>query len=83
LAVREHGYKIDWENVAWEHGFKDDREMFIQFHHVEQLSQTNIGLRIKVCARTVGVRMKQLGVEVRKIKSHGPRSPRLPGWRKN
>lgn len=78
------GIKIDWEDIAWEHGFKgDDEEMLFQMYYVHKLTMVEIGEKIEVCATTISRRMRDLGIEIKP--KHNPncgRAPRLPGWRK-
>jgi hypothetical protein len=72
-------YKIDWEDVAWDHGFKGDyKGMLHHWYHVEKLSQTKIGERLGVCAKTVSDQMKKVGVQCRPVGSTHNTVPRVP-----
>ena len=79
--MSQPGCKMDWEDLAWDHEFRgDDRAMFIQWYHVDQMTMEEIGRKIEICATSVSRRMRDLGIEVRPPKNHNcGRGPRLPG----
>jgi hypothetical protein len=82
--MQRNHYKIDWQEVAWDHGFKgDDEEMLFQWNHVHKLSMEEMGKKIGVCATTVSKRMRLHKIVPAKIVNkpiHGytTRLPRLP-----
>jgi hypothetical protein len=83
--MSQPGEKINWQDIAWEQGFKtddlegDDKAMFIQWYHDEHMSMVEIGKRIDICATTISRRMRHLKIEVRPPKNHNcGRGPRLP-----
>jgi hypothetical protein len=75
------GLKIDWEELAWDHGFKgDDGEMFSAWYNRDRLTMVEIGERIDVCSTTVSRRMRELGIKLDpKRNANCGRGPRLPG----
>ena len=73
-------YKIDWQELAWDNGFKgNDKAMLIHFHHTKRLSQAKIGLILNLCDATISKRMRLLQIEVIRVPSNLPSYvPRLP-----
>lgn len=75
-----HLWKVDWEDLAWDQGFKgDDKAMLSHYHHTERLTQVAIGKILNLCDATIGKRMRLLNIEVIKYKTPlAYRGPRLP-----
>lgn len=59
-------FKIDWEDLAYDHGFNDDKVMLEEFYNTKQMSQEVIGSILGVCAKKVGDQMKLHQIPVRK-----------------
>lgn len=76
--------RTDWEELAYDHGFKDDdKAMLTQWHHVDRLTINKIALKLEMSSMTVWKRMKLLEVEIMKVQGNlANYAPRLPGWRK-
>ena len=80
------GVKIDWQDLAWENGFRsselqgDDKSMFTQWYNEENMTMETIGERIGICATTVSRRMRDLGIKIEpKRNNNCGRGPRFPG----
>lgn len=80
MSRQEGLYRIDWQELAWDHGFKgDDKAMLSHFSHTLRLSQVKIGLKLNLCSATIGKRMKLLNIEIIRVPSNQESySPRLP-----
>ena len=77
------GQKIDWEDLAWDHGFHgDDKQMLDHWYHTQGLTMVEIGRKIDICDATIGKRMKGLGIKVKSKSTWNSRVPRQPGWKK-
>lgn len=74
------GQKVDWEELAWDQGFKgDDRAMLSQWHYDDRLTMVAMGRRLNLCDTTVSKRMKELGLQLKPVpNSVNNRGPRLP-----
>jgi hypothetical protein len=73
------GAPVDWDDLAYENNFTNDKLMLTHFHHTLKMSQDKIGLKLNLCGATIGKRMKKLGIKVIYIPSNLPSySPRLP-----
>jgi hypothetical protein len=72
--------KIDWEDIAYNFGFDNDKDMLTQWHTVERLPLHVISNRIKVCVASISIHMKKIGVEVVRTKNSNIKYlPRLLG----
>ena len=79
--MSQPGQSIDWEDLAWDHGFKgDDRAMLEYYYNTENLIMIDIGQKIAMSASAVSRRMRELGINVvRRQNPNCGRGPRLPG----
>lgn len=64
MATR--GQRIDWEDLAHEHGFPDDKAMLEKWYEAEEMSQEEIALKLDMCNKTVSERMRFYGMTVRR-----------------
>ena len=73
-------YKIDWEDLAYDQGFNDDKAMLEEFYTNRKMSQQVVGLVLGICAKKVGDQMKIHQIPVRKAgtKPGELRGPRVP-----
>ncbi len=63
--MSQPGCKIDWEDLAWDHGFRgNDKAMFLQWYHGDRLSMEEIGRKIDICATTISRRIRDLGIKI-------------------
>jgi hypothetical protein len=71
---------IDWDDLAYENNFSNDKQMLIHFHHVLKMSQVTIGKKLGIHGSSVGKRMKFLNVNLIPIPPERSvvSSPRLP-----
>ena len=72
---------LDWEDIAFDHGFQSDKELFLQWYKEEKQSMETIGRKLGLCASTISKRLKFLSVPINQ--DYGPRAgilqgPRLP-----
>lgn len=72
--------RVDWEDLSFEHGFKDAQEMLYDFYQLRKMTQEEIGLKLDVSGKVVGLKMREYSIPVRKPGSRPgeKRSPRLP-----
>jgi hypothetical protein len=71
---------VDWEELAWEKGFKGNvKQMLTKLHYEDRLSLEKMGRVLGLCGSTVGKHMKKMKLEVIKTPSNLPSyTPRLP-----
>lgn len=82
MATR--GQRVDWEDLAHDRGFKDDKAMLEAYYNLQGMSQEEIAIEFGVCNKVVGNRMKHHGMLVRCRRGPKPgalRGPRVPQGR--
>ena len=77
MATR--GVRIDWIDVAQEHGFANDKIM-LESWYGQMLTQEEIGLKLDMSSKTISDRMRFHGMTMRHqgSKPGERRGPRLP-----
>ena len=55
---------LDWDDLAFNNNFSNDKQMLIHFHHVLNLTLDAIGLRLNMHSASVRKRMKLLNIKV-------------------
>jgi hypothetical protein len=67
---------IDWEELAWERGFKGDEKLMLQTMY-ETMGHVEMGEILGCHAATIKTRMIQLKIELRPLNSRLPNRERI------
>ena len=55
---------LDWDDLAFNNNFSNDKQMLTHYHHVLNLTLDAIGLRLNMHSGSVRKRMKLLNIQV-------------------
>lgn len=73
--------RADWEELAYDNGYPGPEAMLRDLYVGKGMSQEEIGLKLELHNRTIGLKMREYGIPVRTRHLRKPgekRTPRLP-----